>query len=175
MATARKSSKKRPATSQAGPTPKKVHQGKSGRTEKKRGRPVTLPAKDFATGSDSEGDSDDRGVGTGQDDEWIGEADDVEGEGLVGNEIPPDCAPFGAPPPKDPNGESFSLILRNDLYHVFPTVQLLVKPIKFNEFCTSNAALPNRIRHYSLMQNECGPWHGRKIYPLLNVRNMSTS
>ncbi|KAJ7148678.1 armadillo-type protein [Mycena crocata] len=62
MAAAQKSTKKRPAVSQGGPKPKKVHVDKSAKSDKKRSRPVTLPARDVQSASDSE-------------------AEDVEGEG----------------------------------------------------------------------------------------------
>ncbi|KAF7368915.1 ARM repeat-containing protein [Mycena venus] len=50
-----KSTKKRPAVSQGGPKPKKVHVDKTApKSDKKRSRPVTLPAREVRDASDSD-------------------------------------------------------------------------------------------------------------------------
>ncbi|KAJ7139088.1 puf family RNA-binding protein [Mycena epipterygia] len=54
MAATQKSTKKRPAVTQGGPKPKKAHVEKPGKSDKKRSRPVTLPARDVQSASDSE-------------------------------------------------------------------------------------------------------------------------
>ncbi|KAJ6551671.1 puf family RNA-binding protein [Mycena capillaripes] len=54
MVAAQKSTKKRPAASQGGPKPKKVHVEKAAKSDKKRSRPVTLPAREVQSASDSE-------------------------------------------------------------------------------------------------------------------------
>jgi pumilio family protein 6 len=58
MVAASKSTKKRPAVSQGGPKPKKVHVEKPAKSDKKRSRPVTLPARDVQSASDSEAEDD---------------------------------------------------------------------------------------------------------------------
>lgn len=97
MAAAQKSNKKRPATSQSGPTPKKAHLEKA-KSEKKRSRPITLPVREAASASDSEGDQDDLDVGA--EDDWVDE-DDAAGDAM--DEDTP-AAPISNLPPKDPNG-----------------------------------------------------------------------
>lgn len=99
MAATQKSSKKRPAAAQAGPTPKKAHFSKplksKDTTDKKRSRPVTLPIQDDNSGSDDELE------------ELEGIEDDPElDEALVGDEMDMDMDVSGAPEqPKDPNGK----------------------------------------------------------------------
>ncbi|KAJ7916192.1 armadillo-type protein [Mycena leptocephala] len=58
MVAASKSTKKRPAVSQGGPKPKKVHVEKPAKSDKKRSRPVTLPARDVQSATDSEAEDD---------------------------------------------------------------------------------------------------------------------
>ncbi|KAJ7471227.1 armadillo-type protein [Mycena galericulata] len=71
MAAAHKSVKKRPAVSQGGPKPKKAHVEKPAKSDsKKRSRPVTLPARDVQSASDSEV----------EDNDIEAEADDVDEE-----------------------------------------------------------------------------------------------
>ncbi|KAJ7661236.1 puf family RNA-binding protein [Mycena rosella] len=59
MAAAQKSTKKRPAVSQGGPKPKKAHVEKPAKSDKKRSRPVTLPAREVHSASDSEAEPED--------------------------------------------------------------------------------------------------------------------
>ena len=96
MAATQKSSKKRPASTQAGPTPKKAHlakpaKGKESASEKKRSRPVTLQVQD-----ESSEDEDDFGDFGGAEDETILD------EEVAGDEM--DVHSSNAP--KDPNGMS---------------------------------------------------------------------
>lgn len=54
------STKKRPAASQGGPKPKKVHVDKAAKSsDKKRSRPVTLPTRDVSDATDSDEDLED--------------------------------------------------------------------------------------------------------------------
>ncbi|KAJ6475719.1 armadillo-type protein [Mycena vitilis] len=59
MAAAPKSTKKRQAVSQGGPKPKKAHVEKSSKSDKKRSRPVTLPARDVPSPDDSDAEEED--------------------------------------------------------------------------------------------------------------------
>ncbi|KAJ6617539.1 puf family RNA-binding protein [Mycena sp. CBHHK59/15] len=54
MAAAHKSAKKRPAVSQGGPKPKKAHFEQPAKSDKKRSRPVTLPAVQSLSDSEAE-------------------------------------------------------------------------------------------------------------------------
>lgn len=103
MAATQKSSKKRPATSQAGPTAKKTHLAKSadkgkGREPavKKRSRPITAPIEEDSLSEDAyewdEGNEDDDMA-----------LDEGASTTLVGDEMDVDAVPNAAP--KDPNGE----------------------------------------------------------------------
>lgn len=102
MAPTQKSQKKRPASSQAGPTPKKIHlekslkaSGKEKVDSKKRSRPVTLPVQ-----HDSPSEDDDLGDDVGDDGLEIGEDDvemDVDGGASMSMV-------------KDPNGASMLLV-----------------------------------------------------------------
>lgn len=100
MAASQKSSKKRPASSQVGPTPKKAHLAKPTKgkepAEKKRSRPVTLPiqAEDSASEDAFE--------------ELEGDLDDlVSEEEVQGDEMDVDLSNA---PPKDPNGLLLSFL-----------------------------------------------------------------
>lgn len=104
MTTAQKTSKKRPATRQAGPNLKKPHLEKSS-SDKKRSRPVTASVQPENT-SDSEPDDLDDVEKTGGDGEgdWIDEDDemDVDNDG--------DAPTLNSPAIKDPNGASKSFL-----------------------------------------------------------------
>lgn len=95
--TTHKTSKKRPASSQAGPNVKKPNLEKSS-SDKKRSRPVTASAQPAST-SDSEPDDLEDVENTGGDDEgdWIDEDDemDVDNNG--------DAPTLNSTAPKDPN------------------------------------------------------------------------
>jgi pumilio homology domain family member 6 len=103
MDTTRRSQKKRPAASQAGPTPKKIHlakslkasnKEKSSAESKKRSRPVTLPIQ-----NDSPSEGDDL-EDVGYDDGDIGEDNnEMDVDGGAGVSII-----------KDPHGSSILLI-----------------------------------------------------------------
>lgn len=109
MAPTQKSNKKRPAASQAGPTPKKAHLDKAGKGEKKRSRPVTLPVKDVSSASDSDGE-----LAEDEDDaQWV---DDVEEDGP--GEAADDDMKVDAAPPKDPNGVPRLLIPPSDNFFI---------------------------------------------------------
>ncbi|KAJ7720293.1 armadillo-type protein [Mycena maculata] len=72
MAATQKSTKKRPAASQGGPKPKKVHVEKPAKSDnKKRSRPVTLPAREVQSASDSEAE---------EEEDIQADADDVDEE-----------------------------------------------------------------------------------------------
>ncbi|RDB30018.1 Pumilio y domain family member 6 [Hypsizygus marmoreus] len=93
MAAANRSTKKRPAASQAGPKPKKVQLEKPGKADKKRSRPVTAPVVADASASDSEGDLEEEGE---DNDELVDE--DEAGDQPMEEDV------AGAPSqPKDPN------------------------------------------------------------------------
>lgn len=103
MATTQKLSKKRPATTQSGPTPKKAHltkpaKGKQTVADKKRSRPVTLAVQDENYNSEEE---DFQGFDESGDDMRL----DVE---VRANEMDVDSSNV---PPKDPNG-MFSLLMQ---------------------------------------------------------------
>jgi pumilio homology domain family member 6 len=103
MATTQKLSKKRPATTQSGPTPKKVHltkpaKGKQTVADKKRSRPVTLAVQDEKYDSEEE---DFQGFDESGDDMRL----DVE---VRANEMDVDSSNV---PPKDPNG-MFPLLMQ---------------------------------------------------------------
>jgi hypothetical protein len=96
MAETQKSSKKRPATTQSGPTPKKAHLTKPAKdketvADKKRSRPVTLPVQDENYDSEEE---EFEGFDGGEDDMGL----DVE---VRADEMNVDSSNA---PPKDPNG-----------------------------------------------------------------------
>ncbi|TFK32301.1 armadillo-type protein [Crucibulum laeve] len=101
MVPVQRTTKKRPATSQAGPKPKKSHIEKSGNADKKRSRPVTAPVQE-ASGSDSEEILDDLEVMDGRDDEWTDE--EAIDEFAMDEDAPVEESkqPSNAPP-KDPN------------------------------------------------------------------------
>ena len=103
MTTAHKTSKKRPATSQAGPNLKKPHLEKSS-GDKKRSRPVTTSVQ-LASTSDSEPDDLEDVEKTGGDGEgdWIDEDDEM---GVDNNG---DVPTLNSTALKDPNGVSKSL------------------------------------------------------------------
>lgn len=111
MAAANKSSKKRPAASQAGPKAKKAHLEKPGKADKKRSRPVTAPVVASASQTDSEDDLDDLEVDVGGDDEWVDE-DDVQ-DAPMDEDAPPDPTPEASTQPKDPNGVSGQSLFMN--------------------------------------------------------------
>ena len=99
MAATQKSSKKRSAPTQSGPTPKKAHlakpaKGKEPAAVKKRSRPITLPVQEENSESD-EGEFE--GFGGGEDEEYIGLDDEVRRDEM-------DVDSSNAPP-KDPNGK----------------------------------------------------------------------
>ena len=103
MTTAHKTSKKRPATSQAGPNLKKPHLEKSS-GDKKRSRPVTTSVQ-LASTSDSEPDDLEDVEKTGVDGEgdWIDEDDEM---GVDNNG---DVPTLNSTALKDPNGVAKSL------------------------------------------------------------------
>ncbi|KJA17660.1 hypothetical protein HYPSUDRAFT_191994 [Hypholoma sublateritium FD-334 SS-4] len=92
MAASQKTSKKRSATSQAGPKAKKVHVD-SAKTDKKRSRPITQPLAVEDAASDSDGPSDD------VDDEGLVCEEDVAEEGQDAMEVDQK----NDQRPKDPN------------------------------------------------------------------------
>ena len=104
MTMAQKTSKKRPATSQAGPNLKKLHLEKSS-SDKKRSQPVTTSVQPAST-SDSEPDDLDDVEKTGGDGEgdWIDEDDEMD----VGNNG--DVPTLNSLALKDPNGASKSFL-----------------------------------------------------------------
>ncbi|KAJ6535952.1 armadillo-type protein [Mycena vulgaris] len=81
MAAAQKSTKKRPAVSQGGPKPKKAHVEKPAKSDKKRSRPVTLPAREVHSASDSEAEAE------ADADDIEAEADDID-EGMEQDDAP---------------------------------------------------------------------------------------
>jgi hypothetical protein len=74
MVATQKSQRKRPAASQAGPSPKKVHLDKE-KSDKKRSRPITIPA----IGSDGEEDMEPEGLISSQEEEDYGDEIPLEG------------------------------------------------------------------------------------------------
>jgi hypothetical protein len=110
MAATQKSSKKRPAPTQSGPTPKKVHIAKpaKGKDDKKRSRPVTLPVQEETSDSQEE-----------EFDEFGGAEDDMRLDGGAGmDEMDVDSSNAL---PKDPNGMfqflyGFSIPESHDLF-----------------------------------------------------------
>ncbi|KAF8067011.1 armadillo-type protein [Lyophyllum atratum] len=89
-----KSSKKRPAPTQAGPKAKKIQLEKPGKAEKKRSRPVTAPV---APEPGSPDDSDDLEV---DDDAWVDESE--AGDDAMDEDVQ-DSTPAMPAQPKDPN------------------------------------------------------------------------
>lgn len=101
MAASQKSSKKRAANSQAGPTAKKAHLDKSSKNhssekDEKRSRPVTLAAKDDSA-SDSEGDLE---LLEGAEKAWLDEDGDELLEDGLEAEAPGDSMDVDAAPRK---------------------------------------------------------------------------
>ncbi|KAK7052431.1 PUM-HD domain-containing protein [Favolaschia claudopus] len=83
-----KTTKKRPAASQGGPKPKKAHVDKTeSKSDKKRSRPVTLPAREALDGSDDE-------------DEDFGDYVEALDEGIDQDAM--DAEPPANKPPRDP-------------------------------------------------------------------------
>lgn len=106
MAATQKSSKKRPATSQAGPTAKKANLAKStdkGKGKepsvKKRSRPITAPIEEDSVSEDAY--EWDEGI---EDDDMALDEDALTT--LASDEMAVDAIPNAAP--KDPNGEKSS-------------------------------------------------------------------
>lgn len=107
MAATQKSSKKRPAPTQSGPTPKKLHLAKSSKDKdifvgKKRSRPITLPVQE----ENSEDEDEFGGLGGAEDDLAFGE-EVIDDEMAMESSIAL---------PKDPNGLSAVLL---SLLHVY--------------------------------------------------------
>lgn len=100
MAASNKSTKKRSASSQAGPKPKKVQLEKPGKSEKKRSRPVTAPVVEEGSASDSEDGLNDIDDG---EDKWI---DEDETADVPMDEDVAESTPATPAQPKDPNGMS---------------------------------------------------------------------
>jgi hypothetical protein len=151
---AQTSHRKRPATIQTGPAPKKVHLEK---TDKKRSRPITMPIQ-------TDSSSDDEVV-----EESVNRSDDV---GKDNDEMVVDGGSMRA---KDPN----CLFLRStvckqrDFDHVH--FQPPVNHINRKKSCTPKDVLRSRIRRYCQMQKGFGRLCVRKIFQPLTGRCMSRS
>lgn len=155
-----KPTKKRLATSQGGPKPKKAHVDKSSKSakpsDKKRSRPVTVPVKD-----ESESDSEVEDIED--------EAAEDEADGGEENDSPMET---DDPPPirKDPAGacRAFSCRLDSEI-----SLQLLARHIKPRSFCKNNDGVLSRTRRCSSTPSVSGVWPTPKTSIQMTDKNTS--
>jgi hypothetical protein len=151
--------KKRPAASQGGPKPKKAHVDKAAtKSDKKRSRPVTLPARDVPDASES--------------DEDLEEEVEAFDEELDQDEFPMevDDAPANKTP-KDPAGP-FSVLPVGARLNI---TQRAVRHIKPKKSSKSNGGQQSRTRLSSPTPSACGVRRTPKMSPRRTDKSISTT